>query len=535
RGVVRALGADPDAFRRILATSLKIDFRTARSSRGGRGSPFLSVLITYALLGALMGWLVTAQRLPALQHAAVIFALSMINTLMAVLLDFHVAILGPDDAEVIGTRPVSSRTYFLARLCNFLFYVGALGSAIHLGPALSEAAAGRPALAAGLFGAGLLSGYFCAGVVVLFYSVVIRLSDLERLKDLLVYAQIGMTVLLIGAYQLLGRADRLAQVDLESAAWGSTPPVWFASLAAWVAGEGDSWLAAGAVAAAAAAILAPLPLMSFRYAEYLNSLRVVRRRARADAPAGPRGVGVRIWSRLLLTSGERRFFDFCSRQALRDRAVKMRAIPMALFPIIFLAWGLARGGLDNPFEPGPAGDFGSTIVPFFILLGAVNLVFVMQSSEHHSASWILRAAPLMRPADAVLGWHKTVMYGLAAPLFALFAVVTAIAWKAPAEAMLNAALLFVLADAAVSISMIALVRDFPFSRAVTRGEGLRVIGVYFILMAVLGGAFAIQAAVYRTPDALPIFALGLVGASLGLRTLSAFVVGRRLMRSGLMP
>jgi hypothetical protein len=533
RAAVRALGADPDGFRLILATSLKIDFRTARTARGGRGNPFAGILVSYAALGTILAMLLGARPLPPLTFAAALFTLSMMNTLLAVLMDFHLAILAPEDAEVVGTRPVATRTYFLARLCNFLFYVGAIGVALNLGPAVVLWARGDPAFGAGVLAAGVLAGFFCAGAVVLLYGLVIRLSDIERLKDLLVIVQVMMTLTLIGVYQLVGRADRLAGTDFGSGGWQAAPPVWFGALAALAAGETGGerlWLAAAACASATLAALLPLPLMSFRYSEYLGSLKAMRRRTRAAGPPAP---GPPAWARWLVSPGEWRFFRFCGMQALRDRAVKMRGIPMALFPLLFLAWALARGTLDNPFEAaaGPVASATASftfLVPFFVVLGAANLVFVMQTSEHHAAAWVFRAAPIERPAEVVRGWHSLILFGVAAPLLAVMGVASAIAWRAPAEAFLNAALFWLLADAAVSMSMLALVKDFPFARQATRGEGSRYLLIYFALMAAVGGLTALQFAAYRAPAVLPGYALGLLAACVALRRAAGAIVGRRL-------
>lgn len=529
RAAVRALGADPEGFRIIFLTSLKIDFRTARTARGGRGNPFAGILVSYLVLGTILGVLLGAQPLAPLSFAVALFTLSMMNTLLAVLMDFHLAILGPEDAEVIGTRPVSDRTYFLARLCNFLFYVGAIGVSLHLGPAVFVSMRGDPAFGAGLLGAGVMAGFFCAGAVVLLYGLVIRLSDLERMKDLLVIVQVLMTLTLIGVYQLVAKTDRLGQTDFAAGAWQGAPPVWFGALASLAAGETDGprlWLALVAALSTLAAAMLPLPLMSFRYSEYLGSLRSMRRKSKTAVPA-PRPP---LWARMFLSPGAWRFFEFCRIHTMRDRVVKMAGLPMALFPLLFLGWALAKGGLDNPFETA-AVDIPvpfSFVVPFFVVLGAAHLVFVMQTGEHHAGAWVMRVLPIERTADVVRGWHMWIMLGFVTPLLVVFAVASAVAWGAPGEACLNAALFWLLADAAVSISMLVQVKDFPFSRQSTRGDTSRVMSIYVALVAVVGAVTALQLAAYRTPALLPGYALVLLIACVGLRRAAGSVVGRRL-------
>jgi hypothetical protein len=530
RVIARLFGADPEHFSVILRTSLVMDLRAARGPARKSGNPFVGILVSYMGVGLIFAWILTAAEAPPLTFAAIIFMLTMMTTLLAVLMDFHTAILSPDDAEVVGVRPVTPRTYFLARYFNFLFYVAAIGSALCLGPALVVGLGGDPAFAAGILVAGVMSGFLCAALVVVFYALMIRFSDLERLKDLLVYVQVGMSLLLLATYHVAGRGIEVADSALETGPWLAAPPIWFASLATVIGGDptGPRLVIAGAtLAATLISIFVPVPIMSFRYSEYLGSLRSRRGTA---GPGSTRRRG--LISRLFFPGAQGAVLNLCRIQISRDRSLKMRALPMAVLSLVFLGWAWYRGELDNPFVEGGSSSF-TYMVPLFILLAAVNFVFAMQTSEHHAAAWIFRAAPISSGADVVLAWHKVVLYRIAFPLLLIYTAVTAWVWKQPGEALLNAALYFLLVDAALSVSMILLAKDFPFARPLTRGEGMKFILPYMGVFLVFTGLVFIQMIACRVPAVLTGYIVALVLFAMGLRRLSSAIVGRRLGRVSL--
>src|SRR5689334_10791968 len=141
---IAALGIDPIQWRVLAATYLRMDFRSgdgaeARAgSRSRRSHPLLGIGILSTIGGAMFA--VLAARIDdVLVSATLLITYGAINTAMLLLVDFTGLVVSPYDYVVLGHRPVSSRTYFAARLASILAYIGILGAMLALFPAITYA------------------------------------------------------------------------------------------------------------------------------------------------------------------------------------------------------------------------------------------------------------------------------------------------------------------------------------------------------------------------------------------------------------
>ena len=50
----------------------------------------------------------------------------MVMVFFAVLHEFDIILINPDDMEIIGYRPVHSKTFSAAKLANFVIYISLL-------------------------------------------------------------------------------------------------------------------------------------------------------------------------------------------------------------------------------------------------------------------------------------------------------------------------------------------------------------------------------------------------------------------------
>ena len=86
-----------------------------------------------------------AIRIPdLLVSATLLTTYGGVNTVMLLLVDFTGLVVSPDDYGVLGHRPVSSRTYFAARLTSILAYIGFISAVLALLPAICYAFWWRP-------------------------------------------------------------------------------------------------------------------------------------------------------------------------------------------------------------------------------------------------------------------------------------------------------------------------------------------------------------------------------------------------------
>src|SRR3970282_1370725 len=172
------LGVDDRQYRILLVTSLRVDFRGSAqvlSLPRRETSPLGTALAIYALYSLMLSFL--AFVLPAELYARIILVFGMAILGMVMLIDFGVTLVVPGDIGIVGWRPVSSRTYFAARLTNALFYIVIFSLALHLIPSLFAMFSKGSSLAFPIvfLPSALLGSLFTAGVVAASYAALLQL------------------------------------------------------------------------------------------------------------------------------------------------------------------------------------------------------------------------------------------------------------------------------------------------------------------------------------------------------------------------
>lgn len=522
--IARACGADPEQFRILLRTSILLDLRREHAVRGRRGHPLVWMLVSYAVIGLIMA-LSTFRRVSLETYSFVMINLAMLNSALSVLIDFHTAILNPEDADVLGFRPVSSRTYFLARLGNFVFYIGLVSVSLNVFPALLGCLRedGGAVFGALYMVASAFACLFIACVMILAYALLIRLLDMERVKDFLLWVQIGLAVGLMVGYQFLGELRNLRLDFSGYSAWMAAPPAWFVALSILGSGtlhEPKAVLAAAGGLSTLLLTAAPMSLMSVRYAEYLSSLSIQRRQRKA-AGGRPRTSLLGLF----VPTSQRPVFDLCLQLFVRDRQFKMRTVSVVLVPLAFMGYACWKGELRDPLlEEG--GWSLSFMVPVFMTLTTVSFLFAVQTSDAFKAAWVFYVAPIRNFSRVVRSVVSFVRVCVMAPLILAFTAVCVYAWQDLAHGLIHGGLSALVIDTCASLAAIFIVRNYPFSRPVTRGESWRFMAVYFGAM-ILAGLLTVPFAVAYALRAVPVLLGALALLAVGARVLQSVIVSAR--------
>ena len=257
--LLAALGVDGVQWRALVRVYLRMDFRgaggaTTPTARTRRSYPMAGVAVISVLGGATFAAL--AIRLPDIQVSATLLTTyAGINTVMILLVDFTGLVVSPDDYIILGARPISSRTYFAARMGAVLAYIAALASALAIIPSLCYALwwhLGLVGVIATL--ASVILCDMCAAVlIVATYAALMTVVHPGRLRRVFSYLQLGLMMSFYLAYYLAMQGFRdsfLMNVTFEDRAWlWINPAAWFAAFVRVAAGGASSavWLAAAAI------------------------------------------------------------------------------------------------------------------------------------------------------------------------------------------------------------------------------------------------------------------------------------------------
>ena len=470
--LARWLGIDTRQLRALLRVALWLDFRAGSSIQGaprkragfGRAG---RLLCAYAIVGGGVAWLMHSSDdffTAGLVHLGTLgFMLGAI-----VVLEFNSLIVSPDDYRTLAHFPVGSATFFFARLAHVMAYTGALGLAFSLAPVGVLAFGiqgfqpwiGLAALAAGLGVSAAVT--LCALAV---YAGLLRFVHPSRLRGLLSYVQLTLSLSVYAGFLLLRRQGGLAQLpDLSPDAVPAIllfPPSWFTCWLEVAAGR------VGATELAGVALSLLLLGIMLSFAARVLSLSYAERLAALDLDGEPHRERKRreAW---LFRRGESRALGLLVPSQFRHD-VRFRLGVLGILPLTLLYMFLAveNGPLPDPFASAEVTQ-GMVLLYLAALISPALLVPSFVYSDAFPAAWILHATPADR-RRLVLAMRNCIGLGFIVPCAMLIALTFAwhfsTLWHALAHgvALAGCAALFLLLAMLVNPGL-------PFAAPVQRGR-----------------------------------------------------------------
>ena len=504
----RALGADWGAFKALLSVGLRMDFRGRNPGGKSRWNPIARSFVFYSLMGSTLAASLVF-RTTVFTYTLLTLSYSMVMMAFAVILEFGNTLVNPDDFDILFHRPLTSRTYFMARLAHVLLFITGMGAALCVPPAL--VGLGVPgadwrfplAYLPAAFAGNLTSSAF----IVFLYTGLIRVLPYERFKDALAVVQIGFTFVLFFAYQLilgLGRGAESAVLGVRGSWLYAAPSAWFSGMVRVFTGQANVTEARFALIGAVVMVLLTtfgFRRISFAYALAVSDTRHVRgsvrhRPARRGRPSS-RSAGLFAWKRFL-DGNVRAGYELTHRMLRTDRTVKMGVYPLFGIPLAFLILSIVNGEFVDPTFQRPVWDFGlADMAGWFLLYMVYNLVLSVRFSRHWEAAWIFHAAPLGSPGRLMSGVKLALLIHLILPFFVCWAAVHAVrvSWI---HGLMHTGLHFFLC-LAVLAGVSFFIGDFPFSREVRRGDRTHRWVAFLLLLPVFFGLGLVQRVVYRDP------------------------------------
>ncbi len=401
RAVFTAIGVDYDQWKALTKVALKLDFRQTSlgSGRVGRslkgGAALVSQLIFYTVMGAFLAGLVwIGHDLFLIGLVLTGYTFFIVGT--AVLVNHNSALTSATDYAVLGFQPVSSRTYFAAKLTNVLVYTLGLTTAAVWLPAVAVFV--RHGAAEGIGGAAAIYGTAIATslVMLLGYAWMLRMIGADALKHALSYVQLLMSFAIYGGYFLMSGVlvRRMSALTIQKSVWLLLyPGAWFASyldLAAgrWGAAEVVPSLASvGLIAWAAVGLNGRL---SLGYAARLADMAATPAAARA---AKPRRTRPGWWFR----SGEARAMAVLVRSQFRnDQRFRMTVLGILPLTLVYVFLGVRNGSIVDPFIGRANGRSAFSLVAVAVMMFPLMLKMSLSRSESFRAAWIFFASPTDR-------------------------------------------------------------------------------------------------------------------------------------------
>ncbi|MFB9324529.1 hypothetical protein ACFFSY_01070 [Paenibacillus aurantiacus] len=520
-----ALGVDYPLMRRILQVKLTMDSRRvptviAQTSAKKKGADsneppkdvnyFVRSLWLYALLGLILVPLVVMGDNYMFQMALV-FGVLMFLVTTSMISDFSSVLLDLRDKSILHTKPVPPRTIHAARTVHILIYLSFLTGAI-AGPSLIAGAIRHGLLFLLLFLAEVvLADMLIVVLTALLYVLLLRLFDGEKLKDMINYVQILLSVVIAVGYQVVARSFEWMdlQVNFLFQWWHAVvPPIWFAApFELLLHGERS----AATLMLTGLALFIPI-LSMLLYGKLIPVFeRDLQKLADHGAirPSSRHGRFADRAARVLCRSNEERtFFRFTLNMLKGEREFKLKTYPSVGFSIIFPFIFLYSAFSDMPWQAFADSRWYMTVYLSGMLIPTVS--YMMKFSGTYKGAWIYGVAPISHRQVIVTGVLKAALLRLFVPVFAVQAAIFVALFGARILPDLAAVLLAMLLYAYLCFSVLN--RELPFSHSFEGASGGGGITMFGMVLLIFGFALVHLATTF-IPLGIWIYAALLLGAN----------------------
>lgn len=431
----KKMGVDYPIMRRILQVQLTMDERRVptiltNQKKTRSGNSFKSSLITYGILGFFIGLLMLFP-FPLFYKMNVAFGLIIFMVMVTMISDFSTVLLDLKDKNILLPRPVDARTVNTAKLLHIVIYLFTITMSIS-----------GLALLAGLYKYGVAFTLIfmfelvliCCLVVFftsILYMAILSFFDGEKLKDMINYIQILLSVFMLVGFQFMGRIFNLTDLTITfHPTWWHflIPTTWFAApFSLFIEHNSSQYFTALSLLAlivptAAMVLYTTLVIPYFEgKLQKLNSSSM-----RANKGAAVREKMQRAAANLLCFSQtEKAFYQFTQNMLSNERKLKLQLYPQLAFALVMpflMLSGIIRGGVSWSDILDDLANSKHYLAIYWSAIILASTTTMMSSSENYSGAWIYRVLPIKSPVPLLKGVFKAFIVKFVIPIYLLIAL-----------------------------------------------------------------------------------------------------------------
>lgn len=489
--VFSSFGVDYKIMRRILQVKLTMDGRrvptifSQNAKKKGKESSnqYIKSLWIYALFGLFMiPFLLMGENY--LFQMSLFFGILTFFVMTSMISDFSSVLLDIRDRTILFPKPVDRKTISTAKMVHVVIYLSFLTIAL----------AGIP-LIVGLVKNGflflfvsvvniILIDLLIVGITALIYLLILRFFDGEKLKDIINFVQIGLSLMIMVGYQLLIRSFELMDltISLEPEWWQVFIfPMWYgANIEMMMKGAFQPFY----VSFSALGILVPF-LSIWIYMKFNSTfeqnLQKLAYHGKAKETKRSK-VGQSLLRIICRSQEERAFFRFASSMMKNERDFKLKVYPSLGFSIVIPFLFIMNAGFDH------LSTSKAYLTIYFSLIIIPTIMIFLKFSGKYKGAWIYRVAPIKQLKPMFSGTIKAYIFKLFLPVYLLLSALFIVLFGV--KVLPDLLVVFLNACIYAVICFIILKKSIPFSESFDQynqnGNGAIIFGL-MLLAALFAG------------------------------------------------
>lgn len=430
----KKLGVNYDTMRMILQIKLIMDSRRVSvvMSNNNKGEDdcknnYIQSLMINMFMSIFTG-LIIMYNVPSMVAANIIIGISLFMMVSIMISDFSSVLLDVREKNILLPKPIDNKTFNAAKTTHICIYLMGLSLSLTLIPLIMGTMKYGALFFVIFLVENILSVLIVISLTSLIYTLVLRLFDGEKLKDIINYFQIILAFVLIFGYQLVGRV--FSGVNMKGQYvpkfWHVLlPSMWFAStFGILIDGNKETFL----IFLSSLAIIVPVALMVLYIKKLVPYFEKNLQKLNDNGGAIRKGSEKRkdlIASLVCNDNIEKSMFKFTQNMISTERDLKLKIYPSlatALFiPILFMF--IDRNG-GNSFMDNIQTSYGGK-VHLLMYISIILLCFCtayINNSDSYKGAFIYKVLPIENPGIILKGAIKGALFKLVIPLYILESV-----------------------------------------------------------------------------------------------------------------
>lgn len=506
--IFNRLGINYNQMRMILKVKLTLDHRNvptilANQKNANSKNMALKSMLIYTFMGLMISIFVWVP-FSAFYKMNLIFGMIIFMILSTMIADFSTVLLDVKDKNILIPRPIQSKTIKMAKTIHIFYYLcritlalsgpSLLMSLMHYGPAF--------------FFIMLIEMVLICGLVMFFtsllYFAILNVFDGEKLKDIINYFQIALTIFITISYQFIGRMFDITQMDVSfSPKWWNylIPTTWFAApLNILTEKSYSTFYITSTVLAVIIPIAASIVYFKWIVPYFEQNLQKLNDNS-GGKKKSRKAFSLRKAIANLVCSDkqERAFFIFTQNMIASERKLKLQLYPSLTFSIVMPFILIFVTASHQSFTE-TLNTLHTSKSFLWIYLGVAMVSFsvnFISFSEKYKGAWIYKALPIENPAIALKGAFKSFLCKFNIPLIGILCIIFVLLCG---PRIIPDVLLMLVNMLLLSISFFKISsKRLPFYKDFQNMQSGNNVAITFLLIAVCGVLAGIHYAVSIVP------------------------------------
>ncbi len=415
----------------IAETKLIMDRRRVRvtmkkQTKKEPNNQLLMTLIVYSIMGLFIGALVLSLKeiiiTMTIIHTYILFMMAM-----TLITDFSSVLLDTTDNQIILPRPVTSKTFFVARLVHILVYLLQFTIALAIFPLIFIFIGYGILVGLAAFITILLTVMFAVFITYLLYGFILRVSSEEKIKDIISGFQIVMTIIFAVGFQIVPRLLNIENLKVTMPIYWYTyllPPMWMANaLQAVQQLHVDGPHLIMILLAIALPVFTFWVMIKFLAPSFAKKIAAMgnagtqEEAVLSNAGNKKQGLSEIIAPIVCSNKTEEAGFEMAWKMTARDKGFKIQFYPSLAYILVFVFIVVFKRGVNFANTWATLSSSQSFLwcvyLPMFTISAAVSLIAF---NENFAASWVYISRPLKLPGSMISGALKMLLVKYFAPI-----------------------------------------------------------------------------------------------------------------------